>query len=118
MKVWRLVSGILSIVLAVIVWSQAGLVSFVNALDETANDTSGGAGLLVAILLLAGGIVSIAVRKGGKGGSIAIFIVFGLAAILALTAGGMYKDLQVWGAWCAVCAILGFIGIFMKKKES
>lgn len=116
MKVWRLVSGILSIVLAVFVWSQAGLVSFVNALDSASNDTSGGAGLIVAILLLAGGITSICVRKGGKGGSIALFIIFGLAALIALTAGGIYGDLQVWGAWCAVCAILAFIGIFLKKK--
>lgn len=118
MKVWRLVSGILSIVLAVIVWSQAGLVSIVNALNETADDTSGGAGMIVAILLLAGGIVSIAVRKGGKGGSIAIFIIFGLAALFALTAGGIYGDLQIWGIWCAICAVLGFIGIFLKKKAS
>ena len=117
MKAWRLVSGILSIVLAVFVWSQAGLVSFVNALDESANDTSGASGLLVAILLLAGGITSICVRKGGKGGSIALLLIFGLGALLAFSAGGIDKDLQVWGAWCAVCAILGFIGIFLKKKE-
>ena len=70
MKVWKLVSGILSIVLSVFVVLQSGAAGMVNAMEGN-GEVSGTAGILVAVMLLVGGIVSIASRKGGKGGNIA-----------------------------------------------
>lgn len=116
MKVWKLVSGILSIVLSVFVLFQSGMAGLANTLE--ANGESGGsAGLLVAIFLLSGGIVSIATRKGGKGGGVAVFILFGLAALIGFTMAGSYADLQIWAGWCLICAVLSFISIFTGKKE-
>lgn len=104
MKTWRLVSGILSITFCLMVLFQSCAAGVVNSIEQN-DDTSGSAGMLVGILLLAGGIVSIATRKGGKGGSIAVAVVYGLAALMGLSsAGGTYKDLIVWGVWCLVCA--------------
>ena len=68
MKAWKLVSGILSIVLFVIVMFQS----------------------------CAGGIVSIATRSSEKkGGNIALIILFGLAAMSGFAGYGNYGDLVV-----------------------
>ena len=57
MKTWKLVSGIISIVLFVFVMFQSCAAGVANSLE--ANGESGGsAGLIVAIILLAGGFVS------------------------------------------------------------
>lgn len=72
MKVWKLVSGILSIILFVFVSFQSCAAGVSNALEAN-GEASGSAGIIVAILMLAGGIVSIATRKSlGKGGNIAL----------------------------------------------
>lgn len=62
MKTWKLISGILSIVLAVFVLLQSAAAGLGNSLAEN-GEMSGSAGFLVAILLIAGGITSIVVRK-------------------------------------------------------
>jgi len=116
MKVWKLVSGILSIVFSAIVVFQSGAAGLVSAVEQS-NDTSGSVGLLVAVLMLAAGIVSICVRKGGKGGAIALFIMFGLAALMGLSSSGIFADLKVWGGWCLICAIIGLLSIKQKKAE-
>ena len=69
MKVWKLVSGILSMILFVLVAFQSCAVGLSNALEEN-DEVSGSAGIIVAVLMLAGGIVSVATRKSqGKGGN-------------------------------------------------
>lgn len=54
MRTWKLVAGILSIVLCMIVLFQSCAVGIANTLEES-GDFGGTAGLLVALLLLAGG---------------------------------------------------------------
>lgn len=58
MKTWKLVAGIISIILFVVVSFQSCAAGVVNALEDNGG-TSGSVGILVAILLLAGGIVYI-----------------------------------------------------------
>ena len=116
MKTWKLVAGILSIVLSLLVMFQSCAAGLSNALQEN-GEVSGSAGLLVAIMMIAGGIVSIATRKSqGKGGNIALIIMFGLAALLGFSNSGTFKDLAIWGAWCALNAFLALVAIIKKKK--
>lgn len=115
MKTWKLVSGILSIVLSLFVIFQSMAAGLSNALQEN-GEVGGSAGLMVAIVLLVGGIVSIVTRKGGKGGAIALIILFGLGALMGFAAGS-YKDLTIWSGWCAICAVFAVISLFSKKKE-
>ena len=76
MKTWKLVSGVLSIILFFIVALQSCAAGMVNAMEANGG-SSGSAGILVGILMLAGGIVSIASRNAiGNGGNIAILILF------------------------------------------
>lgn len=115
MKVWKLVSGILSIVLSGFVVLQSGAAGLVNAL-EGSGEVSGTAGILVAVMLLVGGIVSIIVHKGGKGGNIAVLILYGLGTLVGFTMAGNYSDLRIWAGWCLICALLAVVALVKGKQ--
>lgn len=115
MKTWKLVSGILSIILFVLVTFQSCAAGMYNAMTEN-GESSGSAGLLVAIMLLAGGIVSIAVRNGGKGGNIPVIVLYGIGALFGLTMAGSYGDLVIWGGWCLICAVLALVAFIKGGK--
>lgn len=117
MKIWKLVAGILSIVFSGIVMFQSCAAHVVNTVEEKTTDTSASGGVILAVMLLAGGIVSIATRKSGKVGNIAGLIVFAIAAVIGFANLGTYKDLIVWSVWCAICAAMCLIGVFTAKKE-
>ena len=118
MKVWKLVSGILSIILFVLVSLQSCAAGISNALEDN-GEVSGSAGLLVAIFMLAGGITSIATRKAtGKGGNIALIILFGLGAFIGFTLKGSYSDLAVWSGWCVINAVLAIIAMVTGKNKN
>lgn len=114
MKTWKLVSGILSTVLFLVVAFQSCAAGLVDAI-EGQGGTSGGAGILVGILMLSGGIVSMATRSSvKKGGDIALIVLYGLAALIGFAGYGVYKDLVIWSIWCVVCATFAFISL--RKK--
>ncbi|MBO4911501.1 MAG: hypothetical protein J5504_02155 [Butyrivibrio sp.] len=118
MKIWKLVSGILSIVLCLVVMMQSCAAGISNALEDN-GEVSGSAGLLVAIFMLAGGIVSIATRKSEKnGGNIALIVLFGLAALVGFANYGSYSDLAIWSGWCLINAVLAVLVIVMGKKKT
>jgi hypothetical protein len=69
--------------------------------------------------MLAGGIVSIATRKSaGKGGNIALIIIFGLAALIGFAGHGNYSDLVIWSGWCLINAAVAVIAIVTGKKKT
>ena len=114
MKIWKLVSGILSIVFSALVLLQSGMAGLSNALEDN-GEISGSAGFLVAILMLVIGIVSIVIRKSkSKGGNIALIILSGLAAITGFTMAGSYSDLKVWSGWCVIILIMAIISLLTK----
>lgn len=118
MKIWKLVAGILSIVLFMLVAFQSCAAGVANALEDNGG-TSGSAGIIVAILLLTGGIVSIATRNAtGKGGNIALIIIFGLAALIGFGGHGNYSDLVIWAGWCLINALLALVALLGGKKKN
>lgn len=117
MSIWRLVSGVFSIVLSIFVVFQSSIAGLSNALENN-GEVSGSAGLIVAIFMLAGGIVSIATRKGGRGSSIALIIIFAFAALCGFTMAGSYADLTIWAGWCLINAILALVAFFKAKKKT
>lgn len=115
MKTWKLVSGILSIVLFVLVTFQSCAAGLSNTLSEN-GEASGSGGLIVAIMMLAGGIVSIATRKSeGKGGNIALIVMFGLAALVGFGLAGSFGDLRIWAVWCLINAVISVVALIKKK---
>lgn len=118
MKTWKLVSGILSIVLCMFVLFQSCAAGIANTLADN-GEVSGSAGAIVAIMMLAGGIVSIVTRKGSKGGNIALIVLFGIAAICGFTmAGTVYTDLYIWAAWCLICVVLAVVSLIKAPKNA
>lgn len=115
MKNWKLVSGILSIVLCLFVLFQSCAAGLSNALQEN-GEVGGSAGVIVAIMLLAGGIVSIVTRNGGKGGNIALIVLYGIGALFGFTLAGSYSDLVIWAAWCLICAALAVVALLKSKN--
>jgi len=117
MKTWKLVSGILSCVLFIVVALQSCAAGFVDAVEGTGG-TGGSSGVLVAVLMLAGGIVSIASRKSkGKGGNIALIILFGLAALIGFVGHGVFEDLVIWSGWCLICVVLAVVSLIIGEKN-
>lgn len=116
MKIWKLVAGILSIIFSVIVFFQSMLVGTANTLSSN-GEVGGSAGVFVSIFMLAGGIVSIAVRNSQKnGGNIAVVILFLLASFLGIGLAGNFGDLNIWAGWCLINAVLAIISIFKQNK--
>lgn len=110
MKTWKLVSGIISIVLSVFVVFQSMMAGLANALEES-GQSSGSAGLVVSICMLCGGIVSIVSRKNNsKGTNIALIILFGLATLTGFVLAGNYSD-RIWSFWCLINTILAIISL-------
>lgn len=115
MKTFKLVSGIICCVLSVLVMLQSCAAGLSNSLAEN-GEVGGSAGLLVAILLLAGGIVMIATRmRPGKGGSVAGAVIFILAALLGFANAGSYADLNIWSG---LCLILGIVNVVSAVKAN
>lgn len=116
MKIWKLVSGILSIILFVVVSIQSCAAGIGNAISES-GEISGSAGIILSVLMLSGGIVSIAIRNTkGKGGDIALIVIFGLAFLLGFPNAGSFPDLKIWAVWCLINAILALISMIKNKK--
>ena len=103
MKTWKLVSGILSIIMFVFVTFQSCAAGISNSIEDN-GEVGGSAGIIVAIMLLAGG-------------NIAVIVLFGLGAIMGFTMAGSYTDLIIWAAWCAICAVLALISMIKKPKQ-
>ncbi len=119
MKITKLVLGILTIVISCFVLFQSCAAGAVNALSDN-GESSGTAGAMVALLMLAGGITMIASRKNTKkGGSVAGIIIFGISALIGFTsAGSAFKDLIVWAVLCIILAVVNLLAVFRCKKNN
>ena len=117
MKTWKLVSGILCIILFSVVIFQSCAAGLSNAM-EGSGEMSGTAGIFLAIMMLTGGIVSIATRKtNGRGSNIALIILFGLASIVGYVGKGSFSDLGIWAGWCLLNVLFAIISLFKKDKK-
>lgn len=112
---WKIVSGILSMILFVVVSFQSCAAGAYNALSSN-GESSGSGGIILAVLMLSGGIVSVATRKSeGNGGNIALIVLFGLASFFGFVLAGSFTDLNVWAFWCLVNAILAIVALVKNK---
>lgn len=116
MKTWKLVSGILSIIMFIMVGFQSCAAGISNTMEAN-GEVGGSAGVIVAIMLLAGGIVSVVTRKGTKGGNIALIVLYGLGGLFGFALAGSYADLNIWAGWCLICAVLAIVSLVISKKE-
>ena len=113
MKVTRLVIGIISFVMALIVTFQSCFAGLGNAMEDN-GEVGGSAGVVLAIFAIVAGIVT---RKGeGKGPFVAggFYLAGG---IIGLAMAGSYADLKIWGVACIIFALVFIIGTILEKKR-
>lgn len=111
----RLVIGIVSIVLCVMISLQSCAVGVVN-LFEDSGSASGTAGVILAVSWLIAGIVSIAGRKHIAAVSTAAgFYFFG--GLMGLADVGIYQDLVIWGFLSFAFGIILVLAVVLRKHE-
>lgn len=115
MKTTKLILGIISIVLFVIILIQSMAAGLVNAFSDSAEDTSGAMGLFFAFIFLIAGILAIVLRKS-RGGSITAGVFYLVAALIGLVSRGVFKDLIIWGVIALIFGIIIIIGSIKKQK--
>lgn len=116
MKTWKLVSGILCMILFVFVTFQSCAAGAANALQNN-QEVSGGAGMILAVFMLAGGIVSVVSRHStSRGSDIALIILFTIAAVTGFSLAGSFKDLNIWAGWCLINALTAAVSLLKKGK--
>lgn len=100
MKLTKLVVGILMIVVAVWISIQSVMAGMAESFTNSSGH-AGVAGLTVALLYIASGIVYIATHdKESLAPDIACMIMMLIAWLLGLLNAGIYQDLYIW-SWIA-----------------
>ncbi|MGN0988996.1 MAG: hypothetical protein ACI4N6_01650 [Eubacteriales bacterium] len=115
MKTAKLVIGIISIVLFLLIAFQSCAAGIGNAIEDN-GETSGSAGIIVAVCMLVAGIVAIATRKGIAGGFVSGgFYAFG--GIIGITNYGSYSDLLIWSIVSFIFAAVCIVGSILTKRD-
>ena len=104
----KLIVGIISIVLFMVIAFQSCAVSIGTALTG-AESTSGGAGVMVALLMLISGIVGICTRNS-KAGGITTAVFYAIAGMCGMGNAEDFPDLEVWACLCLIFAAIYFFG--------
>lgn len=114
MKTTKLVLGIISIVLFVLVSFQSCAAGLGNALTGS-GEVSGAAGILLSFCMLIAGIVGICTRKS-KDGGIAAGIFYLSGGLLGITNYGSFADLAIWSVLCFIFGIVFILGSLRMEK--
>lgn len=118
MATFRLVIGIITIVLSVLITFQSCAAGVSNALEEN-GEVGGTAGLFLAICFLVAGIVGIVTRKSaGCGGAFTSAGFYIAAGLVGFVGAGSYGDLTIWSVLSLVFGVIFIIaGILVKKNK-
>lgn len=116
MKTTRLIFGIISILLSLMILLQSCATGFVNAINES-NDMGGTAGMFIALFIIIAGIVAIICRKGAIG-SIIAGIIYGISGLIGLGNDAVYKDLEIWGWLFVLYALFFIISGFIQRRKT
>lgn len=117
MKTVKLIIGIIAIVLSLVLFIQSSLVGLGDVLFAEEGEASGGFGIVMSILLLIGGIVSIATRKT-RGGAIFCIVDYALLGLIGLTCSQNFKDLAIWGSVSLIFALIYIISLFIGRGKN
>lgn len=119
LSTFRLVAGIITIVLSVLVTFQSCAAGLSNALEEN-GESGGSAGVLLAVCFLVAGIVGIVTRKStGTGGAFTSAGFYIVGGLIGLICAGSYADLVIWGVISVAFGVIFIIaGVLTKKRNS
>lgn len=115
MKTTRLILGIITIVLFVIILFQSCAAGMVNTVGKS-SDAGGSAGIFVAFLSLIAGIIAVAARSSA-GGSMTAGAFYMITAITGISNSNVYKDLSVWGGLYFIFSLFFIISGIKQRKN-
>ena len=115
MKTTRLILGIITIVLFVIILFQSCAAGIVNTVGKS-SDAGGSAGIFVAFLSLIAGIIAVAARSSA-GGSMTAGAFYMITAITGISNSNVYKDLSVWGGLYFIFSLFFIISGVKQRKN-
>lgn len=115
MKTSRLVIGIISIVLFVLITFQSCAAGIGNALEDN-GEVSGSAGFMLAVCMLIAGIVGICCRKL-KTGTIVAGAFYAFGGLVGIANVGSYSDLQIWSILSFIFAAVFIVTAIMQKEK-
>lgn len=114
----RLIVGIISVVLSVMVLMQSCTVAGLGALVSEDAFTSGFGGMLIAFSMLIAGVVDMATRKSpGKAGSVVSIVFYALAALIGVVFAADFPDLGMYAGLCLVFGLVDVV-ILVKRRKS
>lgn len=112
----KLIIGIISMVLFLLICFQSCAVGLSNAISDN-GETSGSDGFLCAIFMIVGGIVSVATRNSNdKGGAITAVVFYFLASLMTLGTGTSFGDLPIWGSIAFIFGLINLASVLIKNK--
>ena len=114
MKTARLVFGILTLILCVVVLFQSCAVGIHNSIENN-GDRGGAAGFFVFVFMVVSGVLSITVKSRRGGFTTAGF--YFLAGAIAVSNNAVFKDLSVWGMLNLGFALIIFIMTACQKEK-
>ena len=118
MKGLKLWAGIAGVAIAAYILVVSGFEAAWNQLT-TSGHFNGLIGIVIAVLLLSGSIVRIAMRNAeDDSGSIISLVLFGIAAALAFFISPLYHYMRGWAIVCLVMAILSVIMIMLENRSN
>ena len=104
-RIGKLVIGIISLVLTMVILFQSCAVGLLNTLEDS-GDVGGTAGILLVLCWWIAGILGIAGKKN-RTATIVGAVFYGLAALFAFGNAAVFSDLIVWGILSLI-----FAGVF------
>lgn len=116
MKTTRMVIGIISMVLFIIISLQSCAAGIGNAISDN-GEVSGSAGIMLALFMLIAGIIAVAARKT-KGGTITALCFYAFGGLIGLVNVGSYSDLKIWSILSLIFAVILLITLFIKPKDN
>ena len=116
MKTTKLVIGIISIVLFLIIAFQSCFAGLGNAISGN-GESSGSAGFFLATCMLVAGIVGICTRKGFAGGIVSGCF-YAIGGLIGIANYGTYSDLKIWSILSFIFAFVYIAGTIITKKKS
>ena len=114
----RLIVGIVSVVLSILVLMQSCTVAGLGAFVGEDAFASGFGGMVIAFFMLIAGIVDMATRKSvGKAGCIVSIVFYALAALVGAVCAADFPDLGVYAGLCFAFALVDVV-ILVKRRKS
>ncbi len=108
MRIAKLIIGIISIILFILISFQSCAAGLGNALAEN-GEISGSAGLFLAFCMLIAGIVGICTRDSKVGGIVSgVFYIIG--GLIGIASYGSFSDLAIWSILCFIFGVVFIIG--------